>query len=214
MAIVQGIVTIPMLSGNPKDSAVMTWAFNGSDSAEDIAIEASDRLFDFYTLTATGAVSSPLDYFSNEIDAASASMKWYDIEAPEPRVPVFFIDSGLGSPDPVQAIDLPSEVAACLSFRAELVSGQPAARRRGRVFLGPLNAGAGPGSGPDGGFRSDVARAATELLDKNTANCSWGVWSRVDGAVRTVVAGYIDNAWDTQRRRGTEATVRTVFPVT
>jgi len=38
------------------------------------------------------------------------------------------------------------------------------------------------------------------------------VWSGVDATGRAVVRAWVDNEWDTQRRRGTTATERTEIP--
>jgi hypothetical protein len=51
--------------------------------------------------------------------------------------------------------------------------------------------------------------AAGKLL---TAEPSWGVWSKVDGVVRPIVGGWIDDDFDVQRRRGTDAQGRVVWP--
>jgi len=134
---------------------------------------------------------------------------------------------GLGSPDFVSTHDLanasgsplPEEVSAVLSFKADTaglleVSGstRPKARRRGRLYLGPLNSGtigtAGAGVFLALAFQGTILGAASNFLDQVP---EWSVWSRKDAAVHPVVDGWLDNAFDTQRRRGVRANGRTTW---
>lgn len=124
----------------------------------------------------------------------------------------------------------PTEVAYCLSYRdttpplapeeapdgadADLKPDRPASRRRGRVFLGPLNNGAltigalGEAR-PVASFRDTVLGAAERLFDELKANLhTWSVWSRQDGEFRGIEEIWVDDAFDTQRRRGVSATAK------
>lgn len=145
-------------------------------------------------------------------------VKYYRLTDPSPRVPVatqtLSIGSGSSSSD-----RWPVEVACCLSIRANYESGSHPARRRGRVFLGPLVQGAAT-TGIDGyprpsqTFRETLADAADGLLTATLAgDWSWSVWSRVDDELFSVVGGWIEDEFDTQRRRGPSASTRTIWPI-
>lgn len=112
---------------------------------------------------------------------------------------------------------LPLEVAFCLSFRAAWTTPAQQARRRGRVYLGPL-APAVLVSTPPPAPIVDLMEAGAfymeRLLSESVAGVGggdpapWCVWSRTDGSLHDVVGGWVDNEWDTQRRRGLRPTYR------
>jgi hypothetical protein len=94
------------------------------------------------------------------------------------------------------------------------VSGQPQARKRGRIYLGPfdttqLNA--------DGRIlpacQTTIRNAAQALLTASDValDWSWAVYSPTNASGVIVDNGWVDNEWDTQRRRGRAATTRSTF---
>lgn len=208
----------PSFNGVPEDDCVNTWAFGGTlANGEAGALEVASRLFDFYAVTPSGGTIAVNDYLSGSLDLEVASFKIYNFADAEPRAPIYdevqgFAGSNTGSP-------IPREIACCLSFRAAMESGTPPARRKGRVFIGPLSSFVfnGDPTGPPGDigpgteFIDDLRAAAITLLAANDASVFWAVWSRADGVFREVVAGSIDNAFDTQRRRGVRPTVKYNF---
>lgn len=144
--------------------------------------------------------------------AANASRAiWYDLgEAPTrtPHESSFTLSAaggGAGSTTP-----LPAEVACVISLR----STENSARARGRLYVGPLHSlcadtGTAGDSRPILGFRTALKGAAERLADGAvTAGCSWQILSRADGDTKEIVGGFIDDAWDTQRRRGISPTSR------
>jgi hypothetical protein len=109
---------------------------------------------------------------------------------------------------------MPPEVAICLSYQAAKISGVPQARRRGRVFIGPLNTSAmGTDGRPATAFINALVGAADALKDPAGApDWDWSTWSSFDPTVSTVIDnGWVDNEFDTQRRRGRKYTTRTTF---
>ena len=128
------------------------------------------------------------------------------------RYTPFNLGTGTGGSTP-----LPSEVALCTSFAAGPAVGVNPARRKGRMFIGPLNEVSLDTSLANQAVVSSTARiilaGATERLadDLITAGHELAVWSRVDQAAYPVVRGWVDNAFDTQRRRGIEPSLRTVW---
>jgi hypothetical protein len=110
----------------------------------------------------------------------------------------------------------PHEVAMCLSYRGQAEVGVPQRRRRGRIYIGPLSDQTGNISRSGGDVRpSDNARAtvanAAARLRNRSGPAIWATLSSTDGVAVPVVNGWVDNAYDTQRRRGTKATLRTTW---
>lgn len=91
---------------------------------------------------------------------------------------------------------------------------RPRARERGRVYLGPLAAGAT--SLVDSNGNPSLLAAA---VDTFTAACTdlmatstvWSVWSRRDSLLRPVTHGWIDKGIKTQRRRTYKPNTRSSF---
>jgi hypothetical protein len=105
----------------------------------------------------------------------------------------------------------------CLSFQAVKVSGQTQARRRGRVYIGGLGIVTTAGTTnsfpvPTGQVVTNLVNAAQNLgNDAPDANWSWVVYSRANDIVVNVDNGWVDNAFDTQRRRGNAPSQRETF---
>lgn len=138
--------------------------------------------------------------------------RMYDMADVEPRVPVREGTFDLPSHDNSGLVE---EVAVCLSYRAENESGQPAGRRRGRIYIGPLGT-TNISNGTSSSYSSiatacttAVINGAEELhaLDQN--GVQWVVHSPTDGASRLIVEAWVDNAPDIQRRRGRQPSART-----
>lgn len=218
-------VTIPMDSGIPADSVVNTWAFRNFGSADHATDGGSirTRLDAFYS-----AVSG---FYSSRCNLAAATCKVFDYAESQPRIP-FYESTMSVSADTTTWQDLPAEVAVCLSFTAPRVSGTNSRRRRGRVYLGPLKTMSDVSDLYNvlGTMASDIADAAdTHILSAND-DIEWCVFSPytlhdvpVGGDIKdypdedpsklllawqVVTQLWTDNAWDTQRRRGTAATTR------
>jgi len=138
--------------------------------------------------------------------------KTYDMTQPEPRVPVSDIIAS-GSPDNTGC--LPPEVSLCMSFQAPAVSGTPQARRRGRVYLPFFKSSLNGNDGrPSSTIISTLVAAGTALLAASGDGITgpeWSVYSPTDNAAVAVTEGWVDNEWDTQRRRGRPYTSRTTF---
>lgn len=215
-------VSIPLDSGVPEDAIVNTWHFDDDD--DPVAAPGDTRDW----------IMQALRNFYQTIDAtlfprtigANATVKLYDIAAPMPRQPLFTETLAL---TPADQDALPSEVALCLSFAAAMESGVPPARRRGRVFIGPLattvaeqvNSQSRPSTAA-----MTVLRDAADALQNgvvhpgagNPYRLRWSIYSpktdetaTVGEAFNDVLSGWVDDAFDTQRRRGPGATSRLVF---
>lgn len=130
----------------------------------------------------------------------------------------------LGPDSPAAAnTNLPTEVAGVLSYHADLSGSleesgatRPRARRRGRLYIGPLTSQATTPTDDNpllsAGFTQVLRQAAVAMSDAAvTAGWTWRVASRADATTREVVAGWTDNAPDTLRKRGRSASLRVVW---
>jgi hypothetical protein len=200
-------VSLPMDSGLPEDAVVNTWSIFTADP-KDVSIAENAE-------TAIKAVYTAVQGHLSALLSGVITFKWYDRADPLPRAPWHTVSSTITPPAGVGS--MPQEVALCLSFHAAPVSGVIPARRRGRVYMGPFsNAEAGFAGGRPGATLMDNLRdagAALVVASQAAADWTWQVWSTVDAAGREVVGGHVDNAWDTQRRRGVAPNTRDTFGV-
>lgn len=133
----------------------------------------------------------------------------YDMADPKPRIPH---STDLLLPAARSSSGLPEEVAVVLSTRGD----PPASpRRRGRLFLGPLcTSASAPGSTtdparPHSDLILDLGKAASRLCAEGAEGIQWCIRSVTPSENYVPIrAGYVDDAFDTQRRRGPDASVR------
>lgn len=151
-------------------------------------------------------------FFPNTVRQSDHSIKCYNRADVKPRAPVLtrtwsFLGAPTGTP-------LPSEVCLCCSFQAAPLSGTPQSRRRGRVYVGPLKEVAlGTDGRPSAGLITGLVSSAAGLLAASDAATQW-LWVVHSSFVAIdvpVTNGWVDNEFDTQRRRGRVATSRTTF---
>lgn len=215
-------VTIPLASEIPEDAIVNTFHFDDDDdpaaAPEDTAGWIMEMLTAFYNV-----VDGEL--FGDSV-GPEATVKMYDMATPEPRL-LIATDTIALTPSVVSC--LPNEVALCLSYAAAPAAGVNPQRRRGRVFLGPVKTTAvatiNGQSRPIESVRTAIAAAAGVMCDgiEHPASpgfrCRWALYSpttdeggaTVGDSFFDVVSGWIDDAWDTQRRRGAAPTARVTF---
>jgi hypothetical protein len=200
-----------------RDAVVNTFHFRhiGNSSATQAEKDwVAATLISFYN-DVHGAGSNQLRwYLSSTLDQGDnkAMVKVYDMGHPHPIPPdiyPFTLAPAAGSDN-----GLPTEVALCLSYSS---SSLPTKRGRGRIYLGPLHSNVVNLEAPNVHVNPSailaIQRAARYLIDANTGStpsCAWGIYSRVDNQIRAVTNAYVDNEFDTQRRRGHKATVRSL----
>lgn len=211
-------IRIPHRNGIPKDAVMNTFHFSGVDDREDFVPEITGRLYALFCTPPAGSTYAVNTFMSGELNLAGTRAKYYDMDDPEPRSPFADESLGLVQGTPRSVINLPGEVALCSSYRGDLVSGEPPARRRGRIYIGPLNSGALSAGGTDparplGTFRTSVAGATQALAAASTLGVRWVVHSRVSGTNTAIEYGWVDDAFDTMRKRGVEATTRSNWSV-
>lgn len=210
-------------SGLPRDTVINDFAFKAAASPTPTEVGMMISVVNEFYRTTQASSRKVGEYISNQINrAATHELQAYHITA-GPLGSPFYTEDWLGPPTALTATGVPTEVAAVLSFHADLTGAaeesgatRPRARRRGRVFIGPLTGGAIVQSAPpytlDASFTLVLREAAVKLMDDaEAAGVPWCVWSREDATLRPVVGGWTDNAPDTQRRRGFRATTRNVW---
>jgi hypothetical protein len=192
-------VLIHAASALPEDDVVNTlhYEITGPDTIEGTC----DDIGAAYAVWANAATIGGGD--------GSMTIKVYDGGVPNPAGPVFSKDyahantGGSG----------PTEVALCLSYATVDDPMASTPRRRGRIYLGPFltnEFSARPGAA--------LISAALELGQGlasagNASNSTWLMYSRRDMEYAKIESIWVDDAWDTQRRRGLAPTARTVQDV-
>lgn len=194
---------LPSATGLTEDTVVNNWSFDvtsGSTSTKCALI-----------VTALNSFYGVIDQYLSNFLAGTIAYKFYDRADPTPRVPVH---EGAGTVTP-GTNTIPTEVALCMSFQAARVSGLNQARRRGRVFLGPLAEAATTNNTgrPAAAFITAIDTAGSALLAASIAatDWKWVVWSSANNSFSYVANGWVDNAYDTQRSRGFRPTSRTLI---
>jgi hypothetical protein len=204
-------VTIPRTTGLPEDAITNTWHYYkvGAASGAEV-LQAVDYIGDFYSLAVGGFAVH--QFLSNLVDPHLARFKVYDLADPEPRAPIHDSVEDLGASG---GAGFPAEVALCLSYQGDQVSGEPQRQKRGRIYIGPMvtaeSVSAAGDIRPDTPQRATLAGAAARLAGTGTADFFWAVNSEVFAGPTKVTNGWVDNAYDTQRRRGSDATSRDLW---
>lgn len=202
MAAYRTQITLKTGDSNPANYATNTW----------YCAAVSDAAAGDFTTEVIAAYQDVRAHISPDVVQNGHFYKIYAMDDPEPRAPIeegtWNFTSGLSG------TALPAEVAICLSFQGDKISGVPQSRRRGRIYFGPLNTGAVSSGRPSSSLITAVVLAGQGLLDAGQASLgdwNWAVYSGVNGGTADVTNGWCDNEFDTQRRRGRAWTSRTTF---
>lgn len=239
MSVYKVVASLAYQSGLPEDVAINDFYFvkeNPDDTEADIDSLVA-RLDSFYNDIPAGGTKSLSDYVGIQVSRVAEACSFLVYRSPT----IIPVTLPWGSPVGVRSWTLgagdsasgyPAEVAAALSYHADLTNVpetqtnpdpppaiiRPASRKRGRLYFGPLIPGAGSNEGPNQdasmttAVRTHFARSMEDLLAAND-ELDWCVFSPTGLTVSAVVGGYVDDAFDTQRRRGTAADVRTSWPL-
>lgn len=214
------VVRIHAGSGLPADAVENVFFLQtaaGFDATD--ADNAVAALAYFYNSVGTGQTIPLKDFMTRDEDYTSNvdEVLFYRMpDAPGPTgSPEFMRNWTLVEATAAQQ-PLPEQVAVVESFHADVtgivesVGGtRPRARRRGRIYFGPLSVAAleesSTGTGPQTVSSSLMTEinAASKYLRSNLAalDLTWVVFSTVDWVGRAVVGGFCDDRFDTQRRR-------------
>jgi len=203
----------------PEDDYVNTWHFGGPPTPV-AAGQAFIALNTFYTVGVGTGLPVAKRLSPTIEDSKAVEMRAYNTSVKPSGPP--FASSFFILPDlDAGQFPLPEEVAIVLSGHSTPLSNQ-AGVTRSRVFIGPLNTSV-VDSRPDGHTKIDnatldiLANAAIRLRDDATLAASSNRWSTRSAPLigppsfAPVLAGFINNAFDTQRRRGVKANDRRLF---
>lgn len=218
------VVRMTASSGLLEDEIVNTFAFRQSIPPDEDDFHEMTQLIDDFYNTVPAGYSRPAHFISEMVSrSATHHIDYYKIQTGGLGSPIW-TDDWLGPASPGSAnLNLPSEVAAVLSFHGDL-SGvleeagatRPKARRRGRIYFGPLTTDAIDTTQDSPLLRDSLLLPlrsnAVQLIDDSlTQSHVWCVWSRANAELYPVVGGWTDNAPDTQRRRGKASLSRVTF---
>jgi hypothetical protein len=222
--LVRAQVVFHDFSNLPKNQYVNTWHFvrTGGATYAAAVTRIATLLRAFYETAAAPSTDAVGKHLAAYL-ARSYDIKQYNMEIPATtRAPHLTVGT---LPSALVTSDLPAEVAVCTSLRGdpglnEDDDPEPQARGRGRVYIGPLNtqaANTGGGAAypvPTATFIACLVNATKRLVVDSSAGSPvvpLVVYSRTRDAVSGVYSGWVDNAWDTQRRRGQVASTRNAW---
>lgn len=213
--IVEAVTKWQFASNIPADVAVNTLHFELSDEDDPLLWDiVGARVINFWN-SSTAPQVNPLDaYLSAYVNVTTGNqIRVYKLSDPKPRAPVDTYNISRAA-SPLSTSSLPFEVAVCGSFKSAPISGIPAGRLRNRIYVGPLNQSAmqttaSQPSRPTAVFMADITRAFTRLEAANTADVVWCGYSPTGGIGWAPATCWVDNEFDSQRRRGQDATART-----
>jgi hypothetical protein len=201
MTVIRCQVTLKTTSNMPEDYISNTFYYRGPGELEGLKNIAGNKLTGFYQSLGGGYLSPLLSQFGHTI-------KFYDQEIAKPNPPFNVREFDFLAP--LAGGSLPSEVAVVVSFSGGLISGVSPGSSRGRVYLGPISAsniqlnGMMPNQ-----FCEDIAGFAAELANAGGAaeHCIWSDKLQQDFGITEY---WVNNEYDTQRRRGRKATFRAI----
>jgi hypothetical protein len=225
MAVYLAQVRFPNISGFPEDTCVHTFHFTTAAAAQSapVAQSIADQLISFYNVSHLPGGSPLGNEMSNVIARALCQIKIYNITPAPPHAPILTVGFTLTA---TSSSGMANEVALVLSYNGLVTAGVPARRNRGRMYFGPLVVG-------NTSIDTGDLRPTTTMINKLAGAGSfltppfgtidvinWCVYSRVQRALGRPVEEYaipvakihVDNAFDTQRRRGRAATSRVTIP--
>lgn len=237
--VIQLVSRLPHSNGLPADTFenVQHLEVAGSDPAGQDIIDAMNAFRDFY-ITDPGAQLNPLSEYISEVVNRGADactiLAYFTNDLSGDTVfgsPIGQLSFTL--PATSSTLQLPEEVAVVLSLHGDLTNVpvsqanpspppatiRPQQRRRGRLYLGPLGQNAGTETAgsyrPNVSIRQDIGTAFEAYYSAIVGVTPWvpAVWSKADEATHPITGGYVDDAWDTQRRRGLLPTLRTEFTI-
>jgi hypothetical protein len=191
-----------------KDDVTNTWHFttvSDPPSSTDLA-SIRDALQTFYGSFSTNFLS---DWNTTVL------MKMYNLADPKPRAPITTYSVALSGPFANTNLLMPREVSMAVSYKASTISGVPAGRRRGRIYLPTFYGTVFDSTGRFTSTICNTVRNAANTLRTTSDSATgwdWVVYSRTANTTAPVAGGWVDNAPDIQRRRGQASTLRVVYP--
>lgn len=215
MPIIRAQATFQRIGNLAEDRYINTFYFNAPDGAAATLDLCGQTVTEFYGAVATGNTLKLDTFLSGVIDRTAGvnKVKVYNMADPQPRQPRDYPFGALtATTDPA----LPDEVAVCLSFYAS----RNLPKRRGRIYFGPLNTDAANTTGstnsrPNQTLITHLVNAAKALKVSSASRGIPWIVNTSDlfllPADRAVTHAWVDDAFDTQRRRGVKTSARTLL---
>lgn len=188
---------------------------------------AAGNIEGFYNIVPPGFIGNPGDFLSPALSRVTndLTIRFFDLDVAGGS-PVAQV-AGTLAPITGDADPLPAEVSIVISYAADLtgipeeqLNTRPASRRRNRLFFGPLNVNTlARDAGTDEcvvpfDMRNLLVTAFDGLKDAMTTDTlNLRVYSPTTGLDFEPVRVWCDDAFDTQRRRGERARVRTTLAI-
>jgi hypothetical protein len=170
----------------PRDRVTLTPHFNDSSdgNAQTLATDLADKMNVFHASTREVVV------------------KVYDAQKPKPNPPMATAtrSAGLFPASPTNR-----DIALCLSYYATT----NAPRHRGRIYIPAFWFSTGSiGVRPTNAQMQAIEQFVTMFATSGPSSVVWCVYSRKDQVARNVTNWWVDDEWDTQRRRGLRPSTR------
>lgn len=223
---VLAVATLSKKSMIPADGVQNTFVFHVPDTPPSSGTldTLRDAIILFYNASHSPHFALS-DYMSQSLSIASETnlITWYlldgHLDGTPHGAPIRQDLWTLGSTD---SGSLPDEVAAVITYQRAYGSDvefgpgvRPRARDRGRLYIGPF----GPlALGQDSVTKEPfVAAALGPVLEEaalhliTDSSSMWSQWSRANATTAPVVGGWVDDAFDSQRRRGNKPTARVLW---
>lgn len=180
-------------STDPRDLISLNPTFRFSGTTGFDASSLADNIITAWTSWHVAGAATPL------------RVRIYDLEGAKPVYPAAEkLTSAWGT---ALNTNVPRELALCLSFAHDHF--RP--RQMGRLYVPWAfrnTTSSGMGTRPTNAQVDDFATLAPVLAAVGGPNIDWGVWSRVEHAFHQASIYFVDNEWDTVRRRGLRGTYR------
>jgi hypothetical protein len=204
MPAIRAQVILKTVSNVPADYVTNSFCFDGADTHTSVTA-LTTALKNFYDQLRPHVGFSSIAQNLHEV-------KFYDLPGVKPNYPFAtttwnFGTAPVGNP-------YASECCVCLSFQGQKTPGFPQSRRRGRLYIGPCSDAIALAGRPVAATVTGVSTQAglfKTAVSAITGDVKWAVWSVRDQLAVEITDGWVDNAWDIQRRRGILPTARTAF---
>lgn len=208
MAFWRSIITLQRDGGAGEDVAVNTLHWDSDRGRDNV-----DRTLDIASINArVQTLYTALGPLLGEIVGTPTRHRLYDLEDLEPRTAL----SDVTFAQATATGSLPAEMAVCVTLLADTESGVPRARRRGRVYVGPMDDGTSQyiSGAADcivaATARTTIANAFAAACRDTTNDPVLSVFSRatragggtMDESFNDVQTIRVDDRFDVQRRRG------------
>jgi len=219
MALIRAVHTFQSNTGVPADAVVNVthWTTPDASPGGVVLQEIITKIRKFYDEPTENAPNVCTMLSTTALSSLGARIQLYNLANPKPRSPLV---TDLRQAPGFGPSLYPNEVALVLSYSSTPAPGVLQRRRRGRLYLGPLSsqpslvAGATGDNRPSALAMRTLKQAGERMATKAIGDLvEWVTLSTIDAVTGKVVKGFVDNSYDTQRRRGTRATNRDTFAI-